>query len=192
MKNETFRSLAVLWLSAILMLCFGCGATYWLTYMTFVEKDEVAMQHETWTQVPAHVLECRVHHAAARYRNQSSHEWLQVRYSYVVDGIRFESDEVGSMDKERLPMFKEASQKCYSSMGDPSVYLPSDLCCYVNPNNPRDVKLFTDVDNAPWWWMCILYIISVGTALGGLLNLIWSTTELCRRIGRYFRRLFGK
>lgn len=192
MKNETLRSLLVLWFGSILMLGVGCGATYWFSYISFVEKDEVALQHETWTQVPAHVLQCRVHRSAARYRNQSTHEWLQVRYSYVVDGIRFESDEVGSMDKDRLPMFKEASEKCYSSMGDPSFYLPSDLCCYVNPNNPRDVKLFTDVKTGPWWWICFLLVFWSCVALGGLLVLIWSTAELGRRIGRFFRKLFGK
>lgn len=192
MRNETLRSVLTFWIGGVLILGIGGGATCWIAYKSFVEKDEVTLQHETWMQVPAHVLQCRVQHSAARYRNQSSHEWLQVRYSYVVNGIRFESDEVGSMDRDRLEMFKEASEKCYSSMGDPSVYLPSDLCCYVNPNNPRDVKLFTDADTNPWWWICFLFMFWGGTALCGLYGLVSATIELGRRIGCFFRRLFGK
>ncbi len=187
-EKDSNWALVRFFIGALLMIGFGCGAIVWITYSSFVKRDEVALQHDTWTQVPAHMLECRVHKAAARYRNQSSHEWLQVRYSYVVDGTRYVSDKVGSMDRHRLPMFREAAQRAGVGFADPATYLPSDLCCYVNPENPQDVVLFADADDSPWWWLLILFCFYGILCWVGLWSLKELLREMRRRMTAFFRR----
>lgn len=187
-KEESTWSVIQMIFAGLLFAAFGFGALGWVVYSEWVQKDEVALQHETWTQVPAHVLSCRVNKAAARPRNQSEMEWLQVRYSYKVNGIRFESDEVGSMDHDRLPLFREASQKALATRTEPASFLPDDLCCYVNPMNPRDVKLFTDSESSPWWWMVILFCFYGGIGMFGLIGEVMYLREAGRRIKRFFCR----
>lgn len=181
-KEESYSSLLMLILSGILMLLIGGAAVTWVSYLHFVQKDEVALQHSTWTQVPAQVLQCRVLKASARYRNQRSHEWLQVRYSYHVNGVRYESDVVGNMDRERLDMFSEASHQSEIGGGVPANYLPPSLCCYVNPENPAEAKLFTDVEITPWWWIVIQLCLYGGLALMGGFSIVLNIKDLIRRV----------
>lgn len=187
-EKDSKWALVRLFVGAVLLLGYACCALAWIVYSSFVRRDEVALQHDTWTQVPAHVLECRVHKAAARYRNQSTHEWLQVRYSYVVDGVRYVSDEVGAMDHHRIPMFREAEHRAGTGFADPATYLPPDLCCYVNPENPQDVVLFADVDESPWWWRLLLFCVHVFMLVVGVWSIRELSREIVRRVVRFFRR----
>lgn len=187
-EKDSNWSLVKYFFGAILMTAFGCGAAAWVAYSTLMEQDEVALQHETWVQVPARVYECQVYKAAPRYRNQTSHEWVKVRYSYSVNGVRYDSDELGAMDKERMEMFRQASGKSYIMNSTPADFLPADLCCYVNPNNPHDVKLFTDAETYPWWWITLLLCIWGGMALTGLLSFVLVVKEIARRIALFFSR----
>lgn len=172
----------------ILMFLGGAAATAWVAYSAFVKQDEIALQHETWTQVPARVYECHIYKEAPRYRNQSSYEWVKVRYTYSINGVRYDSDELGSMDKERMQMFREASGKSYIMGSTPADFLPPDLCCYVNPNNPHDAVLFTDSSRSPWWWTLLILCVWSGIMLLGIVGLFMVIKETCRRITRFFRR----
>lgn len=187
-EKDSNWSLFKFFLGSILMSLICGAAVAWITYSAFVLQDEVAVQHETWSRVPARVYECKVYKEGPRYRNQSSHEWVKVRYTYSVNGVRYDSDELGSMDKERMEMFRQASGKSYIMSSTPADFLPPDLCCYVNPNNPHDVKLFTDAETSPWWWLMFLYCVWGGMTLMGVFVFISSSMEMCRRIARFFRR----
>lgn len=181
-REESYWSLFQMIITAILFAALGGGALAWCVYSQFVRKDELALQHSTWTQVPARVLECQVNKVSARYRNQTSHQWLQVRYAYTVDGIRRESNTVGAMSRDRLPMFKEAAQKAMSMHSEPALYLPDDLCCYVNPENPADVKLFTDAERQPMWWLVVQCCLYSCIGLFGLLGLYNSISDLIAKM----------
>lgn len=187
-EKDTNWELVKMIFAGLLMFICACGAAAWVAYNAFVKQDEVALQHETWTQVPARVYECQIYKAAPRYRNQSSHEWVNVRYTYSVNGVRYDSDELGSMDKERMKMFRDASGKSYIMGSSPADFLPADLCCYVNPNNPHDVKLFTDAEHSPWWWTLLLLCLWGGVSLFAFTGLVMAFKEAGRRIGRFFRR----
>lgn len=187
-EKDSNWSLVKFSFGSILMALIGGAATAWIFYGSFIQQDEIAVQHETWTQVPARVYECKIYKEGPRYRNQGTHEWVKVRYTYSINGVRYDSDELGSMDKERMNMFREASGKSYIMSSTPADFLPSDLCCYVNPNNPHDVKLFTDATSSPWWWMTFLFCFWGGMALVGVWGFFSCVMEICRRIGRFFRR----
>lgn len=191
-SKETFKSLMTLLLGSLMFIGIGGGALTWTLYSAFWKQDEVTLQHDTWVQVPAHVTECQVYKASARYRNQSSYEWVKVRYTYSVDGVFHESDELGSMDRERIPMFKEAAHQAVVSGRAPAAFLPDDLCCYVNPANPYDVRLYTDAEHSPLWWVSLQSLIFGGMLLMGLVSVWYLLKELGGRIARGTRRLFGR
>lgn len=183
-REESYGSLIQMLCTAILFFLLGGGALTWVVYSRFVQMDEVALQHSTWLQVPAHVTACQVHKVSARYRNQTSHQWLQVRYAYTVDGICRESDVVGSMSRERLSLFKEASDRAVVAGLEPAAFLPSDLCCYVNPKNPYDVKLFTDAEYQPMWWIIVQGCLYGGICLFGVFGLYSSLGDIYRKMRR--------
>lgn len=188
-QRKNFFYLLLSLLGYVCIACFGGGATGWVLYATFVQQDEVELQHETWTQVPAQVTEFDIYRISSRYRNQSSHQWVRVHYRYTVDGVQHESDELGSMDRDRMPMFTAASRKAFGDGRRAATYLPDNLCCYVNPADPRDVRLFTDAEHTPLWWTALQTLLWLFVMLTGVMGCYWTLQEIARRCSRAWHRL---
>lgn len=158
--------------SFIIML-LGVAGLAVVCHNLFVQMPEEELERETWLRVPATLETCFVTSRVSGGRHGTGGRSVSITYSYNVEGKYYVSDELGCYTENDMQTMKHHSSYTY---GEPARSTPEGLCCYVNPADPSDAKLFLSSRQLP---VFVYYLF----ALGGLAVALFGAvgTALCGR-----------
>lgn len=171
-QPETLKScLQGICFSFIVML-LGLGGCAVVCHNLFVQIPEEEQERSTWLRVPATLETCFVTSRISGGRRGTGGRSVSISYSYELEGKRYVSKELGRYTETDMQTMKHYSSYTY---GEPARRTPEGLCCYVNPADYGDAKLFLSPRQLPSFvyhlfalgGLAVAGFGAVGTALYG-------------------------
>lgn len=144
---------------ALMFFLGGIGALAAVWYFAMVDRPQEEVRREQWLRVPAQLETCFVKHTSGGGRHNPSRRTVHATYSYIVDGQRYESADLGSYHHEQEMMLQACSGFSYNG---PATKSPEGLTCFVNPENPQEAKLFLEPSGVPLWGYLLAALLSIG------------------------------
>lgn len=131
-KATLWQSLGWSLIALVMFTLGGLGLGVDAYFLWFAEPQPQTVA-QTWDRAAAEILDYRmaVRMGYGRAHRGTSADKLEVRYAYVVDGVRYVSTEAGWYRHSDIAPFKEPRNPHLGSFD-----------CYVNPQNPAESVLF--------------------------------------------------
>lgn len=159
----------------LMFLAGAIGVLAGIWYIAMVDRPREDAQREQWLRVPAQLEVCYVNHGSPRGKRGVGSHTVHARYSYVVDGQLYHSEDLGTYHHEEEQMLQSCSGYSYDA---PAKKTPEGLTCFVNPENPQEAKLFLAPSWVPMWVYPLAAVIALAfgafcgyMTLGGIRDL---------------------
>lgn len=176
-RDKTVKDCLNTIIGGLMFLLGGIGALAAIWYFGVVDRAQENEQREQWLRVPAQLETCFVKHTSGGGRHNPSRRTVHATYSYIVNGQRYESADLGSYHHEQEMMLQSCSGFTYNG---PATKSPEGLTCFVNPENPQEAKLFLEPSGMPLWGSILSALLAMGAAALGAIGIKDGLKDLMR------------